>query len=375
MNGLRNRKFALGAAVIGLASMVGLFWRVGPAASTPHIASPPALTVEMVKPELLNWPDVVYANGNLAAWQEAVISAETGSLRITALLVDVGSVVRRGQLLAQLADSNAENEVRKQKAMVAQARGNLDKAQSDVRRSKLVSESGSLSMQKIDEYRNTEAIDLALLDSAEADLQSKLTVLAQTRVLAVDDGIISSRSALLGNVVNTGAELFRLLRHGRIEWQAELDAQQLSHVQAGQLAHVTLPGGRVVNGTVRLAAPTLSVSTGRAIVYISLPKDCGAQSGMFASGSIEQGHRAALTLPESSIMQRDGRSDIYVLNADGVSVARRTVVTGRREAGRVEVISDLDRDANVVARGGSFLSDGVLVKVVEANAASPRAVE
>ena len=110
----------------------------------------------------------------------------------------------------------------------------------------------------------------AELDSAEADLQSKLTTLAQTRVLAVDDGIISSRSALLGNVVNTGAELFRLVRQGRIEWQAELDAQQLVHVKVGQVAHVTLPGGKVVNGAVRLVAPTLSISTGRAIVYISL---------------------------------------------------------------------------------------------------------
>lgn len=361
-----NRKFVLAFIVTALVSIAGLAWGLKTPSSTPTIAPPPALTVNLTKPTRENWPDMVYSNGNLAPWQEAVISAETGSLRITELLVDVGTVVRRGQLLARLADSNAENEVRKQRGAVAQARGNLEKAQSDVRRSKMVAESGALSSQKIDEYRNTEAIDHAALDSAEADLQSKLTTLRQTRVLAVDDGIISSRSALLGNVVNTGAELFRLVRQGRIEWQAELDAQQLVHVKVGQVAHVTLPGGKVVNGTVRLAAPTLSVSTGRAIVFISLPKDCGAQSGMFASGSIEQSHRQALTLPETALTPRDGRNYIYVLTGDGASVARHAVIAGRRLGRRIEVLSGLDADANVVVSGGSFLADGALVKIVKA---------
>ena len=366
MNAFRHRKFVLTAVVTMLVSIVGLVWGSRSSPATPSIAAPPALTVNLTKPTRENWPDMVVANGNLVPWQEAVVAAETGSLRISALLVDVGGVVRRGQLLARLADSNAENEVRKQRAIVAQTHGNLEKAQADVRRSKMVAESGALSSQKIDEYRNTEAIDRAELDSAEADLQSKLTTLAQTRVLAVDDGIISSRSALLGNVVNTGAELFRLVRQGRIEWQAELDAQQLVHVKVGQVAHVTLPGGKVVNGAVRLVAPTLSISTGRAIVYISLPKECGAQSGMFASGSIEQARRVALTLPATAITLSDGRNYIYVLNADGATVARHTVITGRRVGGRIEVISGLDADANVVAGGGSFLADGALIKIVMA---------
>jgi len=366
VNAFRHRKFVLTAVVTMLVSIVGLVWGSRSSPATPSIAAPPALTVNLTKPTRENWPDMVVANGNLVPWQEAVVAAETGSLRISALLVDVGGVVRRGQLLARLADSNAENEVRKQRAIVAQTHGNLEKAQADVRRSKMVAESGALSSQKIDEYRNTEAIDRAELDSAEADLQSKLTTLAQTRVLAVDDGIISSRSALLGNVVNTGAELFRLVRQGRIEWQAELDAQQLVHVKVGQVAHVTLPGGKVVNGAVRLVAPTLSISTGRAIVYISLPKECGAQSGMFASGSIEQARRVALTLPATAITLSDGRNYIYVLNADGATVARHTVITGRRVGGRIEVISGLDADANVVAGGGSFLADGALIKIVMA---------
>jgi len=184
-------------------------------------------------------------------------------------------------------------------------------------------------------------------------------------VEAVDDGIISSRSALLGNVVSPGSELFRLVRQSRVEWQAEVDSQQLPQVQEGQRTTVVLPGGDTIVGKVRLTSPTLSTATGRAIVYVSLPKDSGEKPGTYASGTIEIGAQAALTVPESALVMRDGRVDVFVLKDDGASVTRRTIVTGRRQDGRVDVLSGLTDDARVVASGGAFLSEGATVKVVE----------
>ncbi len=344
-------------------------WRLTPSApaSVERQAPPAALTVSVVEPRYLDWPDTIEANGTTAAWQEAVIGAETGSLRITELLVDVGSEVKRGQLLARLADATATADLRKQEAAVAQARANLEQAQADLKRSKLVADSGAVSTQKLDEYRITEAVDRAALASAEAELQNKRTALSQTRVVAVDDGIISSRSALLGNVVSAGTELFRLIRQGRIEWQAEVDAQQLARIRANQSAQVTLPGGKVIDGKVRLVSPTLSTNTGRAIVYVALGGH-DTQPGMFASGVIELGTTRALTLPESALVARDGRTDVYVLNPDGASVSRRTVVAGRHRDGRCEILSGLEAGARVVGSGGGFLSDGSSVKVVQKKA-------
>jgi len=365
VNVAQHRKpilIALAAALLVLA----LWWCVRPggkAAAAP-VSAPAALTVNVTAPARQTWPDSIDVDGSVAPWQEAVIGAETGSLRITALYADVGSTVKRGQLLARLADGSAAADVRKQEGVVAQARATVDKAQADLQRSRMAADSGALSGQKLDEYRIGAAGDRAALDAAVAELQGKRITLAQTRVVAVDDGVVSSRSALLGNVVTTGAELFRLVRQGRIEWQAELDAQQLARVKVGQKALVKLPSGSVIPGTVRLTAPTLSTSTGRAIVYVSLAAGRGARSGMFASGSIELAQTTALTLPESALVVRDGRVDVYVLSADGAKVARRTVQTGRRREGRVEVLSGIDAAARVVASGGAFLSDGVAVKVV-----------
>ncbi|MGU7773787.1 efflux RND transporter periplasmic adaptor subunit [Burkholderia sp. MR1-5-21] len=360
---LSRRKVAL-ATVIIIAGVAA--WRLAPDshAAAETKAAPAALTVSLVAPQYLEWPDTIEANGNTAAWQEAVIGAETGSLRITELLVDVGSEVKRGQLLARLADATATAELRKQEAAVAQARANLQQAEADVKRSKSVADSGALSAQKLDEYRITETVDRAALASAEAELQNKRIALSQTRIVAVDDGIVSSRSALLGNVVSAGTELFRLVRQGRVEWQAEVDSQQLARVRAQQPARVTLPGGKVIDGTVRLVSPTLSTNTGRAIVYVAL-NGHDAQPGMFASGSIQLGTAKVLTLPESALVQRDGRTDVYVLNRDGTSVARRTVEAGRRHDGRCEIVSGLTADMRVVSSGGGFLSDGTLVKVAQ----------
>ncbi|CAJ0809536.1 Macrolide export protein MacA [Ralstonia psammae] len=358
---LSRRNTALAAFLI-VACLA--MWRLTP--STPARAEPhtPAtvLTVSVLEPQSITWPDTIDANGSTAAWQEAVIGAETGSLRITELLVDVGSKVKRGQLLARLADATATADLRKQEAAVAQARANLQQAQADLKRSKLVADSGAVSTQKLDEYRVTEAVDRAALASAEAELQNKRTALSQTRIVAVDDGVISSRAALLGNVVGASTELFRLIRQERIEWQAEVDAKQLARIQAGQAARVTLPGGKVVDGKVRLVSPTLSTSTGRAIVYVALGGH-DAQPGMFASGTIELGTGSVLTLPESALVPRDGRTDVYVLNRDGTTAARRTVVAGRHRDGRCEILSGLQAGARVVASGGGFLSDGARVKV------------
>jgi RND family efflux transporter MFP subunit len=320
-----------------------------------------ALTVRPAKPQRLSWPHQLTANGALVAWQEAIISAETGSLRIASIDADVGTWARKGQTLATLASDSLLADQAKLSAQVAEAKANLDKAASDVERTKQVAGSGALSAQQIESYRVTQRTAQALLDSARAQLRSVEIQLAQTNVRAVDDGIVSSRSALLGKVVNAGDELFRLMRQGRVEWQAELDAQQLAQIREGQRAHVTLPGGLVVTGKVRLVAPTLNSNTSRGIVYVELPVKSPAQAGMYGSGTIETGYRDVLTLPDTAVVLRDGKSYVLVIQA-GNRVKQQTVLTGQRRDGRIE-IQGIAANAEVVETGGAFLADGVTVSV------------
>lgn len=362
-----NRSFFIAAVTVAAALGLGTAaWLArssdSAGASDASTQAPSALTVEVVAPQTRSWPQVLQASGPVAAWQEIIVSPETGGLRIAELLVDVGSSVKRGQLLARLADATVQAELRKQEAAVAQARASLDQAVSNMQRAKVAESSGALSAQKIEEYRITEATSRASLASAQAELDSSKLKLVQTRIVAVDDGIVSSKTAVLGNVVSAGAELFRMVRQGKVEWRPELDARQVATVRAGQTARVTLPSGEQVEGKVRLVGPTLSTTTGRAVLYVSLPAVGSTRIGMFASGTLELDAKPAVTLPQSAVVMRDGRAYVYVVGSDG-KASSRPVTTGRRQGDRVEVLPGLDGQGRIVASGGAFLSEGTQVTV------------
>lgn len=365
----RNLAIAIAVCLI-VGAVVALQMKpAGVAGPADAASTPSALTVELVAPESRDWPQTLSASGAVAAWEDIVVSPETGGLRIEELRANVGDRVAKGQLLARLADATVRAELAKQQALVAQAEATLQQAAGNLRRAQSVDVAGALAPQKLDEYRATEATAQASLASARADLQSVQLKLAQTRITAPDDGVVASKAGVVGNVASVGTELYRLIRQGRIEWRAELDAQQLTQVRAGQSAQVQLPGGgAAVAGTVRLVSPTLSTSTGRGIAYVSLDAKGSARAGTFASGSIALERRQALTLPEAAVVQRDGRAYVFLVDAGG-KAASRPVATGRRQDGRVEIVSGIEPTARVVARGGAFLADGTPVTVA-ASAAS-----
>nr|WP_246207790.1 efflux RND transporter periplasmic adaptor subunit [Pseudomonas karstica] len=363
---MRNRLLAV-AVLAGVIGFVYLRREAEPVVEAPNVSS---LSVEVVQARRQLWPQLLSASGALAPWQEAVINAETSSLRIASLKADVGSRVKAGQLLATLASETVLAEESKQQAVVAQAVAKLEQANSNDRRARIVGQSGSLSEQQREDYRIQVATAKADLAGARAELQATRIRLKQTRIVAVDDGIISSRTALLGKVVAAGDELFRMVREGRIEWQAELDSRQLAQVQAGQVARLTLPGGQRLQGQVRLVSPTLSTKTSRALVYIALPTDSAAQAGMYASGQIELPPREALTVPDTAVILRDGRSYVFTLG-DDMRVVQRPVEVGRRLEQSVEILSGLNEPARVIRAGGAFLNDGASVTLVQTPVVQP----
>lgn len=362
----RNRLLAV-AVLAGVVGFIYLRREAEPVVTAPNVSS---LSVEMVQARRQLWPQLLSASGALAPWQEAVINAETSNLRIASLEADVGSRVKKGQLLATLASETVLAEERKQQAVVAQAVASLEQANSNDRRARIVGQGGALSEQQREDYRIKVATAKADLAGARAELQTTRIRLKQTRIVAVDDGIISSRTALLGKVLAAGDELFRMVRDGRIEWQAELDARQLAQVQPGQVARLTLPSGQRLEGQVRLVSPTLSTKTSRALVYVALPTDSGAQAGMYASGQIELPPREALTVPDTAVILRDGRSYVFTLGED-MRVVQRPVEVGRRLEQAVEILSGLNEPARIVRAGGAFLNDGTSVTLVQAQVAQP----
>jgi RND family efflux transporter MFP subunit len=328
------------------------------------------LAVETVKPKEENWPMTVTVNGAITAWQEAQVSAEIGGLRIKQVLVDVGSQVKRGQDLVLLEDEAVAADLHKQEATVASAQASLAEAKSNADRAREIKDSGAMSSQQINQYVIAEQTAQANVALALAELENQKIRLRQTHVTAADDGVISSRTANLGNVVSAGTELFRLVRQGRVEWRAEVDAQQLTQIKNGQKAQIILPDHQQVLGTVRMTAPTVDAATRNAIVYVDMP-NTHAKAGMYAQGSIDVGSKTAIVVPQGAVVLRDGRAYLFAVKEAKVAekgtifqVEKISVTTGRRQGDWVEIKEGLSGTPAIVKTGGAFLNDGDLVNVI-----------
>ncbi|MQA40267.1 efflux RND transporter periplasmic adaptor subunit [Rugamonas aquatica] len=331
-------------------------------------APKPALTVTTTKPSAARLPIKLAANGNVAAWQEASVSSQSTGLRLAEVRVNVGDVVKAGDVLAVFSAETVEADLAQSKAALLEAEANAADAVANAARARTLQNSGALSAQQLSQYATAEQTANARIASAKAALASQQLRLKYTKVVAPDSGIISSRGATVGAVIGSGTELFRMIRQGRLEWRAEVVAADLRNLKVGTGAVVKAANGSEVKGKVRMIAPTVDTQTRSALVYVDLPEDAGSKdapfkAGMFASGQFELGTSDAMTVPQQAIVVRDGFSFVFRLNANQ-HVSQIKVQPGRRLGDRIEVLGGLTADTQVVVRGAGFLNDGDLVSNV-----------
>ena len=372
--------------VVGAAA---LFSSRSGAADKKKSSPKPALTVTTVQPGKLSLPIKLAANGSITAWQEAIIGSEVNGLRLTEVRANVGDKVRAGQVLAVFALESVQAEVAQSRASLAEAEASAADAAGNAEKARTLQASGALSEQQINQYMTAEKTAKARLEAARAVLTVQQVKLKQTQLLAPDNGVISARTATVGAVVGAGTELFRMIRGGRLEWRAEVTSSELGRLPVGTAATVVAANGVELKGKVRMIAPTVDPQTRAALVYVDLPSNTGKLSlpagskagdtaavtqitapvtaGMFAKGEFDLGTSSALTIPQQSVVIRDGFSYVFVLGPDS-HVSQVKVQTGRRLGDRVEVSSGIKPDAELVASGAGFLNDGDLVSKVAAQA-------
>jgi len=330
----------------------------------------PALTVMAITPQWVEWPRLLAANGNIAAWQEAVISAEISNLRLTEVRVNVGDRVHKGQVLARISSDSVAAALAESRAAVAEAEAMLAEARANGDRARQFQATGFLSAQQINQYLTAEKTALARLNAAHARLQAEQLRLAQTVVRAPDSGVISARTATVGSMAQPGEELFRLIRGSRLEWRAEVSAADLGKLKPGVAATLTAPNGERIQGRVRMVAPTVDPQTLNGLVYVDLPTaETGnaLRAGTFARGEFELGRSPALSLPQSAVLLRDGFPYVFRLGQQN-TVVQTKVVVGQRVGDQIEIVSGIAADTRVVASGAGFLADGDMVRLVVAPA-------
>ena len=331
-----------------------------------------ALTVTAVQPQSNALGLQVNANGNIAPWQEAVIGAEVNGLKLTDVRVNVGDVVKKGQVLATFSSDTARAELLQVQAGVAEAQATLAEAAANASRALSLKDTGALSAQQIAQFTTAESTARARVEAARANVTVVQVRLKNSQLTAPDNGVISARTATVGSVVGAGTELFRMIRQGRLEWRAEVTSTEVARIKPGTGATVTAASGAQLQGKVRMVAPTVDAQTRNALVYVDVPQHPDVKAGMFAKGTFALGSSNAMTLPQQALVLRDGFT--YALRIDASNKVQQVKLqTGRRVGDAVEILQGTQAGERYVGTGAAFLADGDTVKVVAATAPTPAA--
>lgn len=355
-------------------------------------AAPKAPAVTVIVAQKREIIEKLPVSGSVRPRQEVAVGADVSGLLVTELNADIGDTVKQGDVLARLdtaalmtqsaqfAAQDAQNAASRAQteAQIVDAEIGVRQAQEQFDRAQKLAKSGVTAAASLDTARNA-------LDSARAKLntstQGLAAVEAQAKLIAAQkseldlriqkadvkapaDGLVLARNAQLGAVVSgSGGPLFRLAWTGKFEVIADVPEITLSRVKVGAPTSFTVTGfDTPLQGVVRLIGPEINSATRLGQVYLTLPETAAIKPGAFARGEIELVRRVAVSVPSSALLFRDQEAYLQVVK-DGV-VESRTVKSGARAGGFVEILEGLAEGENVVERAGTFIADGDRVTAV-----------
>jgi multidrug efflux pump subunit AcrA (membrane-fusion protein) len=370
----------------------------------------PPREVRLVPARVLPLERTVPATGALLAWEQTTLSVKVAG-RLKTLAVDLGSVVRSGEVLAEVEPRDYELRVQQAEAALAQARAALGlplegtddrialEETSPVLQARAVLEEATKNRERVLRLADQGISSTAERDSVEAafrvaqsryaaaldEARTRLAALAQrraelelarqqltdTRVRAPFDGVIQERVAHLGEFLPAGAPVVRLVRTAPLRLRLEVPERQAGPLRSGQPVRFTVEGSPAVyHTTLARLSPALVESSRVLVVEADVPNSDGAlRAGSFVRAEVVvQTNAPGLTVPVEALVVFAGIEKV-VLVREGRAL-ERTVTTGRRGPGWVEIVAGLEPDTPVVLAPGN-LQTGQPVRVVEATATAP----
>jgi membrane fusion protein (multidrug efflux system) len=313
---------------------------------------PPFIPVNMMKVSETPVSNTVNAVGALIAEDSVVLRPEIDG-RIAQLLFKEGQPVKKGAALVVL--DSAE-----QRARLAAAQADLKLAESRYKRSEELVAQNFISRQALDEAR-------ANLDILRARLQQEQVALDKTVIRAPFAALAGLRHVSPGAYVNKGDDIVRLDAIGNLKLEVPVPETYLSLVRIGLPITLTIDAipGQTFSGKVHAIDPVVDPASRNVMVRARIANPKGQlKPGMFARATADLGGKThAILLPEQVIVPRPDGSYVF-LAVDGKAELRK-VTLGKREPGRVEIVSGVQAGDTVVLDGQIKLRPGVPVVTLE----------
>ncbi len=409
LSGPRGLLVGLGLG-LGLALLASQLMsrETAPGADAPPTEQVASASVTVVRSQTAPVTQTLTTQGTVEAFDLLSVSPRASGLQIQAVNVRDGDYVQANQVLAVLDDSvlqadidqaeaqvvSAQAQVAQAQAQAAQARAASAEAQDSFNRYSTLFNRGAISEEEVSSRRTElttaeQSVGAALaavesaqaiVSSRQADVDRAVTRLQQTQVLAPTSGVITERSATVGDVAAAGTPLFKIISGDQLEISVQVPQTQLAQINIGTPVSITSSSDSAVRlqGSVRSIDPTLN-ATREATIKVGIAEDgtaAGSRSaqlrpGMFLTVDIVTGSRQGVVVPAEAVLpQADGRSLVYVLNADNTVSAQPVEVgdriSGQNSANQLEIIRGLQANVPVIVEGASYLQDGDQVNVASA---------
>ena len=306
----------------------------------------------------VSFTGAIYARYDLPIGTEG----ETG--RITAVYVEAGEHVHKGQVLARLDDSILRPQVERLAATLDEARANAELAQAEYGRAEAVSSAGALSAEDIQKRRAAAATAAAEVKVAAAQLAEYQARLAHTQVRAPADGTVLTRSAEVGQIATPGGTaLFRLAKGAEMEMRGQVAEQDMPSLKIGQPAVIHLTGiDKPFHGRVRLLGAIIDPQTRLGEIRVALDSDPDLRPGAFARGDVVVGRGKRPVLPQTAVLSDEQGAFVYIVDANH-EIERRSVEVTNTTADGVVIGSGLTGHEQVVMTAAAFLRPGEHVAI------------
>jgi RND family efflux transporter MFP subunit len=367
-NKRRRRAIIIGVLLLVAALAAAFFMFRGgepaaPAGDAAAKAAANAPQVTVVVPGRQPVPRTVSATGSLAARREMPVGVVGEGGLVTRVLVEPGSWVGAGQVLAVVERSVQAQQAASLQAQIGVARANARLAEQELARAQQLVSRGFISKADVDRRIATRDQTLAQVRVAEAQYRESLNRNARLDIRAPAAGLVLTRSVEPGQVIGgASGTLFRVAMGGQMEMRAELAEADLATTRIGSQASVVPVGtAQTFNGQVWQVAPVIDPQSRQGIARIALAYNPALRPGGFAQAQIVTGQVDAPVLPESAVQSDDRGNYVYVVGPDN-KAQRRVVKTGQVTDRGVVILEGLQGNEQVVLTAGAFLTPGQAVR-------------
>lgn len=360
----RSLPFGLGALVALVLMSVLAACHKEEEAATPVVRPVRTMTVEMRE-----GGERVSLTGEIQPRYQADIGFRVNG-KILERPVDIGTQVKKGDLLARLDPQQYRQDFEVAKSEVAAAQAEVTRSEAQEYRQRELLKNGHTTRVQYDQALRTFATAQAQLDAARARQVQASENLGYTDLKADSDGVITAVGADTGQVVSAGQMVVRLAQPGEREAVFNIAEGAFKNPPKNPTVEVHLASNPEIKteGKVRYVSPQADPTTRTYTVRVALP-DAPPQMRLGANviGSVTMNQGQSISIPGSALFQKDGQPAVWLVDKDG-TVQLKPITVDRYQSDSVVVGSGLAQGDVVVTAGVQKLLPGQKVRLLEASA-------